>query len=163
MHPLVSMLRSPALYGQHSMPVLGIFEASISLAISVLGPTQRFGIVSTGKAWEASLTRGVEDFLGAARGAAGARFKGVETTGLTATELHTMGRDEVEARMKEATKRLVAGGDVGAVCLGCAGMTGMDVMVREACVEVLGDEEGSRVRIIDGVKAGMALLEGLTR
>lgn len=162
-HPLVSMLRTPALFGHHNTPVVGIFEASVSLALSVLGPGQRFGIVSTGKVWEASLTRGVEDLLGSQRGGAGSRFKGVETTGLSATELHTVGRAEVEARMKEATKRLVRDGDVGAVCLGCAGMAGMDVMVREACVEVLGEEEGRKVRIVDGIKAGMAILDGLTR
>ena len=37
----------------------------------------------------------------------------------------------------------------------------MDEMVREACVEELGEEEGRKVRVVDGVKVGFAMLEGL--
>jgi Asp/Glu/hydantoin racemase len=65
--------------------------------------------------------------------------------------------------MKDAVKRLVKRGNVGAVCLGCAGMAGMDEMVREACVEELGQVEGGRVRIVDGVVAGVAWLQGAVR
>jgi Asp/Glu/hydantoin racemase len=54
-------------------------------------------------------------------------------------------------------------GSVGAICLGCAGMAGMDKMVREACVEELGEEKGGQVRIVDGVVAGVAWLEGAAR
>lgn len=91
------------------------------------------------------------------------RFSGVETTGLTATELHDMPQEDVRRRMKDATKRLLRKGDVGAVCLGCAGMAGFDEMVRDAAVEELGEEEGKMVRIVDGVKAGVAWLEGAVR
>jgi Asp/Glu/hydantoin racemase len=91
------------------------------------------------------------------------RFAGVETTGLTATGLHDAPADEVRTRMKDAVKRLVKRGNVGAVCLGCAGMAGMDEMVREACVEELGQVEGGRVRIVDGVVAGVAWLQGAVR
>lgn len=87
----------------------------------------------------------------------------METTGLNATDLHDAPREEVERRMKEAVKRLLGKGDVGAVCLGCAGMAGMDAWVREACVEELGEEKGARVRIVDGVVAGVAWLEGVMR
>jgi Asp/Glu/hydantoin racemase len=65
--------------------------------------------------------------------------------------------------MKDAVKRLLKKGSVGAICLGCAGMAGMDEMVREACVEELGDVEGKRVRVVDGVMAGVAWLEGAVR
>lgn len=64
--------------------------------------------------------------------------------------------------MKEATKRLLAKG-ARAICLGCAGMAGMDVTVREACVEALGEEEGGRVGIVDGVVSGFVHLDGVTR
>jgi hypothetical protein len=36
-------------------------------------------------------------------------------------------------------------------------------MVREACVEELGEEKGGQVRIVDGVVAGVAWLEGAAR
>jgi Asp/Glu/hydantoin racemase len=80
-----------------------------------------------------------------------------------ATELHDAPAEEVRQRMKDAVKRLVRKGNVGAVCLGCAGMAGMDEMVREACVEELGEGEGRRVRVVDGVVAGIAWLEGAVR
>lgn len=65
--------------------------------------------------------------------------------------------------MVEATRRLVGAGKVGAVCLGCAGMAGMNETVREACVEELGREEGERVWVVDGVQAGAAWLVGVMR
>jgi Asp/Glu/hydantoin racemase len=65
--------------------------------------------------------------------------------------------------MKDAVKRLLGKGKVGAICLGCAGMAGMDEIVREACIEELGQEEGQRLRIVDGVMAGVAWLEGAVR
>lgn len=116
--------------------------------------------------WESILTEAVEVYLGTtptSEGDMSKRFAGVETTGLNATELHDIPQEEVKKRMKEATKRLVRKGDVGAVCLGCAGMAGMDEMVREACIEELGEERGRRVRIVDGVMAGVAWLEGAVR
>lgn len=82
---------------------------------------------------------------------------------MNATELHEVGREVVEKKMKEATRRLLKRGMVGAVCLGCAGMSGMEAWVREAAVEELGEVEGGRVRVVDGVRAGVGILEGLVR
>jgi Asp/Glu/hydantoin racemase len=159
-----------------STPVVGIFEASISTSLSLLSAPrlvegelryQKCGIVTTGQYWEKVLTDGVVDLLGFENSEAGARtckrFKGVESTGLTAVELHTADPEEVRSRMMAATRRLVKDGDVRVVCLGCAGMAGMDAMVREACVQELGEVEGGRVRIVDGVKAAIALADGLAR
>lgn len=93
----------------------------------------------------------------------------METTGLSAVELHDMPAPEVRRRMKDAVKRLLGReredgrGAVGAICLGCAGMAGMDEIVSEACVEALGEEMGRAVRIVDGVVAGVAWLDGALR
>jgi Asp/Glu/hydantoin racemase len=153
-------------------PVTGIFEASMATSLQGARAAERFGIVSTGKVWETVLSAGVLEFLGftghdaadvEAMARASKRFAGVETTGLTAVELHETPPEEVRRRMKEATKRLVRKGDVGAICLGCAGMAGMDEMVREACVEELGEEQGSSIKIVDGVVAGAGWLEGAVR
>jgi Asp/Glu/hydantoin racemase len=144
-------------------PVTGIFEASVSTALQIIRPDEKFGIVSTGKVWEDILSHAVTQFLGTGDKESSRRFAGVETTGLNATDLHDAPADEVRRRMKEAVKRLLGKGQVGAICLGCAGMSGMDEMVREACVEELGEGEGSRVRIVDGVQAGVAWLEGAVR
>lgn len=157
-HPLVTLLKSEETIRNHpGKLVTGIFEASITSSLQFIQNDQKFGIVSTGKVWEQILSVGVHQFLGTK---SCERFSGVQTTGLNATELHTAPQEEVRERMKEATKRLVKDGDVGAVCLGCAGMSGMDDIVREACVEALGNEKGRRVKIVDGVQAGVLWLDG---
>lgn len=146
--------------------VNGIFEASVITSLSLISEDEAFGIVSTGKVWENALTQAVNDFVGA--GASGSnKYVGCETTGLNATELHELPPDEVQAKMKTATRRLLqrrAHGNtrsVQAICLGCAGMVGLDEAVRQACTDVLGDESGNLVSIVDGVKAGVGSLVGL--
>jgi Asp/Glu/hydantoin racemase len=142
--------------------VTGIFEASVATSLQLIKSSQKFGIVSTGKVWEQILSDATVEFLGTGSSASN-KFAGVETTGLNATELHDAPPEEVRKKMKEATKRVLRKGNVGAICLGCAGMSGMNEMVREAAVEELGAEEGKQVRIVDGVQAGVAWLEGATR
>lgn len=82
-------------------------------------------------------------------------FRGVETCGLDAGELH--GHGEVERRVRGATERLVEGGEgeVGVVVLGCAGMVGMEGWVRGVA--------GEGVKVVDGVRAGVGVLQGLVR
>ncbi|KAF2838213.1 hypothetical protein M501DRAFT_1005082 [Patellaria atrata CBS 101060] len=161
-HPLVPILKANAHIKKASKPVTGIFEASVAASLQLIAPDERFGIVSTGKVWEQILTDAIAEFLGTQPGG-GDRFAGVETTGLNATELHDAPAEEVKDRMKAATKRLVRKGKVAALCLGCAGMSGMNEMVREACVEELGEVDGERIKIVDGVQAGVAWLEGALR
>ncbi|KAL7266366.1 hypothetical protein RUND412_011089 [Rhizina undulata] len=160
-HPLI-----PALRTETSRPVIGIFEASITHSLHLLRPGEIFGIVTTGAQWEGILTRAVEEFLGSTNGG-GHRFAGVATTGLSAVELHDVGKDIVDARMAEATGKLVARGKlgkarVGVICLGCAGMAGMGEVVEEAAnAERESGVEGGKVRIVDGVRAGVGILLGL--
>lgn len=174
-HPLVDMLRSECnqLVGASTTSgkgarkcVAGIFEASVTTSLSLISEQQTFGIVSTGKVWENALTQAVHDFLGT--GVQGSdKYGGCETTGLNATELHDLPLAEVRDEMIAATRRLLQSGqgeemrDVQAICLGCAGMVGLDEAVRQACIDVLGDERGKRVSIVDGVKAGVGSLVGL--
>jgi Asp/Glu/hydantoin racemase len=157
----VPLLKQELAIKESRKPVTGIFEASVASSLQLIHPDEKFGIVSTGKVWEDILSNATIAFLGTGKEAS-KRFAGVETTGLTATDLHDAPEEEVRKRMKDAVKRLLGKGSVGAICLGCAGMAGMDKMVREACVEELG-EEGERVRIVDGVVAGVAWLEGAVR
>lgn len=137
-------------------------------SLQAIHPKETFGIVSTEKVWDELLTAAVTEFFGFKQGETGDSFAGVETTGLSAVELHDLPPEQVRQSMKHAVKRLLTtskkgNGDVGAICLGCAGMAGMDEIVREACVEQLGEVKGQRIRIIDGVVAGVAWLEGSLR
>ncbi|EIN07086.1 hypothetical protein PUNSTDRAFT_104576 [Punctularia strigosozonata HHB-11173 SS5] len=154
-HPLVRELQN-----RTHRPVVGILEASIAAALQTIRPGECFGIVSTGAVWQELLTIAVHNFLGGDS----QKFAGVETTGLSAVELHDAPADLVKCRMQDAVKRLLRGRNavVGTICLGCAGMAGLDHIVREACVQELGDE-GRNIRIIDGVKAGIGSLQTLLR
>lgn len=159
-HPLVPALRSLiAERNMHGKAVTGIFEASVATCLQSLNVHDKFGIVSTGKQWEEILGDAVTNLLGSA---SSSRYAGTETTGLNAVELHTTPKEEVDKRMKDATKRLLDK-KARAICLGCAGMAGMDKTVREACIEHLGEEEGNRIKIVDGVISGILHLQGALR
>lgn len=153
-HPLVDILKLLT-----NKPVVGIFEVSITTCLHILARSKKFGIVSTGHIWERLLTEGVNHFLGVHS----AHFAGVQTTGLTAVELHQAPQEEVRVRIRGAVKRLLEANhnQLGAICLGCAAMADLDTIVRETCIEVLGEVEGSGIHIIDGVAAAAQLLPGL--
>lgn len=140
-----------------------------------------FGVVTTGTVWKKELTKAVaamingpdeneEDKKNSISDVVDSsptpppvsvpRFAGVETTGLTAVELHKTPPEEVRRRMIEATEKLLKGTahPVRAVCLGCAGMAGMEEAVRAGCVKAYGEIEGEEVHIVDGVVSGIGLL-----
>lgn len=159
-HPLVAQLRRElADAGLSGKAVAGIFEASIAACLQSINIDQKFGIVSTGMQWSSILESAVAELLGSKHSL---RYAGTETTGLNANELHTASRDEVHQRMKQASKRLLVK-DAKAICLGCAGMAGMRQSVHEACIEQLGNELGSQIKIIDGVVTGVVFIEGQLR
>lgn len=101
----------------------------------------------------------------------GGKFVGCETTGLSAVELHDLPAEEVRVKMVQATEKLARWGcqeeaykrKLAVVCLGCAGMVGLEEAVREGCVNVMGEVEGRKVSIVDGVKAGVGMLIALAR
>lgn len=178
-HPLVGILRkSIAEYeskhnDQRHRYVTGIFEASVTTSLSLISAfnltpvmyardqvEDSFGIVTTGSGWKQELTDAVTEMLVGKNQNPPACFAGVETTGLSALELHKTHPEEVRRRISEATTRLLQNSDtfVAAVCLGCAGMVGMEEAVREGCVKAYGKNDGLRVRIIDGVIAGACQL-----
>lgn len=187
-HPLVAMLKedikklerktgSTSNSNIRRRYVTGIFEASVSTSLSLISSFQllgtddlrkvqaddTFGIVSTGSIWKAELSKAVAEMLAGPGGSSSgniARFAGVETTGLTAVELHDTSPDEVRKRMSDATERLIknTSSPVTVICLGCAGMAGMEEAVRAGCIRAYGEEAGERVRIVDGVVAGVGML-----
>ena len=144
--------------------MIGIFEASVSTALSLLDERQAFAIISTGDAWKQILGDAVRnDLLGVDK--ARRVFAGVETLGLSAGELHGEGAEEgVRQRVKAATRRsievggVVLGKEVSVILLGCAGMVGMEYWVKE---EV--GRAGRQTKIVDGVKAGIGILQGILR
>ena len=148
-HPLVGMLREHT-----TKTVLGIFEASIMHALALGRP---FGIVTTGKYWEGALTEGVRRMFGSQD--LGGAFVGVESTGLSALELHVVDRAVVTASLSAAASRVVRRG-ARAIITGCAGMSGMEAAVRAGAAST---SKGKEVVVVDGVRAGIVLLEDMVR
>lgn len=164
-HPLVQWL---ARDGPH-LAVAGIFEASVLAALSLLGPpvageggerSRMWGVVTTGKFWEAHLGDGVRHFLGQEKGEGNSKFGGVESTGLNAGDFHG-GVDPavIRQKLKQATQRLLSRGPVECVVMGCAGMAGLEDIIRDATREKYGEEEADKLFVVDGVLAGAGLLE----
>ena len=187
-HPLVAFLRTELKRLELHAYVIGIFEASIIAALCLLpkytipkderhgdGAIEwKFGIVSTGKYWEKALSDGVKSYLGTEKKNPSppkiplyeynTRFAGVATTGLNADQLHKLPEEVVRPTMKAAIKWLMGRRDnVKVIILGCAGMAGIDSIVEEALFEKGGEQLLKQVIILDGVKAGIGILENLLK
>jgi Asp/Glu/hydantoin racemase len=165
-HPLVHRLQEePGRHGR--VAVIGIFEASILASLSLLpqqSPSPTWGIVTTGSFWEEHLSKGVKAFLGQASNDANAKFAGVQSTGLDAADFHGgVSHKVICDRLKTASKRLLRARSVGCVIMGCAGMAGLEDIIREAAVEEYGTANGNQVLIIDGVRAGIGILEQMIK
>ncbi|KAL5529285.1 hypothetical protein ACEPAG_5270 [Sanghuangporus baumii] len=151
-HPLTHMLREHLTSIHSSKPVINIFEAAVSHAL-LLG--RRFAIITTLESMKHPLVSATGTFLG---GTKSERFVDVLTTGLGVVELREGDREKVERVMKSTAAR-AAGLGADVLLLGCAGMAGMEELVKEGVRETVGHE----VHAVDGALAGVELLAGLVR
>ncbi|OAX84410.1 tubulin gamma chain [Emergomyces africanus] len=158
----ISLIRSTSCSSAFSSSLSSSADAGDSLGTAECKSS--FGIISTGDVWKEIFVRAVPDLLRRTvdfgmndNVSLESMFAGVETTGLSALELHTSRAEEVNRRLARATERLINGAErqVAAICLGCAGMAGMDKAVRQGCKRALGAVEGEKVVIVDGVVAGV--------
>lgn len=167
-HPLVPELRTWLSDRDMPKPVMGIFEASILTAQLLIGPpsSESWGIVTTGTFWEDHLEQGVRACLGQGEGQVANDidfFAGVYTTGLNAGDFHRLAREEVDGRLKVAAKELFESGGVTCVVMGCAGMAGLEGIIRAAAAELNNGEEVKNLHVVDGVKAGVMQLDQAIR
>lgn len=149
---------------QTSLPglptVTGIFEASVLASLPLVRPGLGWGIVTTGKFWEAHLTDAVENFLGKDPRS----FLGVQSTGLVAGDFHgDVPPEVIRDKLKAATKRLLASGHPDCILMGCGGMAGLEDVIRTAVREEQGEEAAKHIHVIDGVRAGVGVLEQMVR
>jgi allantoin racemase len=135
-HPLIAALREAL-----DVPVLGIAEASMQVAL-MLGRT--FSIVTTNDAWHALLWDAVKRYGFADRCAS------VRTTGMPVLALEGGGAD-LESMIAEQARMAVQVDGAEVVCLGCAGMTGLDERLQAEL----------HVPVLDGVKCAVKLAEAL--
>jgi allantoin racemase len=135
-HPTVYALREIT-----DKPVLGIAEASMYVAC-MLG--YKFSVVTTNDEWGPLLWDAVKHYGLAERCAS------VRTTGMAVLALES-GEQDTYALILEGAKKAIAEDGAEVICLGCAGMSGLDKRLEAA----LG------VPVVDGVVAALKILEGL--
>lgn len=135
-HPTVYALREVT-----GKPVLGIAEASMYVAC-MLG--HKFSVVTTNNAWEPLLWDAVKHY-GLAERCASVRATGMAVLALESDEQGT------RSLIEQSARRAIEEDGAEVICLGCAGMSGLDKHL----------EERLGVPVVDGVIAALKLLESL--
>lgn len=153
-HPLTALLQLELA----PTPVIGIFDASVLAATSLLGPGAKFGIITTGPYYEAQLAEGVRRILKAKGMNMEAMFAGVASTGISPARLRDETRGGIRRRVEAATRRLLAAGDVDVICIGGVILAGIDDWIRATCVAELGIDRGGSVVVVDQMVAGVQSL-----
>lgn len=134
-HPAISAARELT-----RKPVLGIAEASMLLAC-LLG--HRFSVVTTSPRWKPMLEDAVRAY------GLEARCASVRSSGLAVLDLEVLPQEQVCRTLIEEGRRAVVEDGAEAICLGCAGMAGLD--------KRLEDELG--VPVLDSVVSAVKLAE----
>lgn len=157
-HPLVRLLQSYV----GIKPVVGLFDASIVTALHLVRPGSKFGIVTTGVAYETLLAESIKMLLGS-DDRLYRTFGGVTASGVSLTDLDPGSQAKARDKVMAATKRLIQinNGDLDVVSLGGVILAGMEAWVHSACVAELGEEAGSKIKVIDQLHAGMLSLTAL--
>lgn len=149
-HPLTALLQSDVA----PAPTTGIFEASVLVALDLVRPTAKFGIITTGAMYETQLGQGVKRIM-KREGKDPRMFAGVAATGISPDRLRTESRDDIRRRVAQATRRLLKAGDLEVICVGGVILAGIEDYIRELCVSDLGAMKGSRVVVVDQMVAGV--------
>ena len=136
-HPTVYALREIT-----DKPVLGIAEASMLMAC-MLG--HKFSVVTTNQEWEPLLWDAVRHYGLADRCAS------VRSTGMPVLALESASPEETYQIILASSKVAIELDGAEVICLGCAGMTGMDKKL----------EKELGVPVIDGVVSALKLIEGM--
>ncbi len=135
----------PVIYAAREItdkPVLGIAEASMYLACMV---GHKFSIVTTNDEWEPLLWDAVHHY------GLTARCASVRTTGMAVLELESGGEQDNFNFLLKAARQAIDQDGAEVICLGCAGMAGLDKQL----------EEELGLPVIDGVVGALKLLEGM--
>lgn len=136
-HPTVYALREIT-----DKPVVGIAEASMLIAC-LLG--HHFSVVTTNAEWEPLLWDAVRHYGMTERCAS------VRSTGMPVLALESASPEETYTQIAGAARQAVDIDGAEVICLGCAGMTGLDKRL----------EGELNVPVVDGVVGAMKLLEGI--
>lgn len=135
-HPTIYALREIT-----DKPILGIAEASMYVAC-MLG--YKFSVVTTNEEWEPLLWDAVRRYGLADRCAS------VRSTRMPVLALESASPEETYQLIQKTAQQALDEDDAEVICLGCAGMAGLDKRLQQA----LG------VPVLDGIVCALKLLEG---
>ena len=136
-HPIIYALREIS-----HKPVLGIAEASMYTAC-MLG--RQFSVVTTNQEWIPLLWDAVRHY------GLGERCASVRATGLPVLALESGSEDQIFTAIAKEARLAIKTDGAEVICLGCAGMAGLDKKL----------EKATGVPVLDGVACVVKLLEGL--
>lgn len=136
-HPTIYALREIT-----DKPVIGIAEASMYTAC-MLGYS--FSVVTTNREWEPLLWDAVRHY------GLTERCASVRTTGMPVLALESASPEETYGMIRKAARDAVELDGAEVICLGCAGMTGLDKKL----------EAELGIPVVDGVISALKLLEGM--
>lgn len=136
-HPAVYALREIT-----DKPVVGIAEASMLIAC-LLG--HKFSVVTTNREWVPLLWDAVRHYGLAERCAS------FRSTGMPVLALESASPEETYQMILNASRQALEQDGAEVICLGCAGMAGLDKRL----------QADLNVPVVDGVTGALKLLEGL--
>lgn len=136
-HPAIAALREVT-----DIPVIGIAEANMYMAC-LLG--NKFSIITTNVEWEPLLWDAVRHY------GLTERCSSIQSTGLPVLALEAADSTEIYTLIKDAAQKAISVYGAEVICLGCAGMSGMDKQL----------ENDLKVPVLDGVVCALKLLEGM--
>jgi allantoin racemase len=137
----------PAVYAMRELtekPVIGIAEASMYMAC-MLG--YKFSVVTTNDEWEPLLWDAVRHY------GLENRCASVRTTGMAVLDLHGGDDNHPYSQIRDAAQKALEEDGAEVICLGCAGMAGLD--------KELENELG--VPVVDGMVSALKFVEGMVR
>lgn len=136
-HPTIYALREIT-----EKPVLGIAEASMYIAC-MLG--YKFSVVTTNEEWEPLLMDAVRHYGLADRCAS------IRSTRMPVLALESASPEENRQMILRAARLAMDEDDAEVICLGCAGMAGLDKRI----------EQELGIPVLDGTVCALKLLEGM--
>ena len=162
-HPLVKMLENFFSKNKiNSIKVMHLLQSGLLASLAFSAPAgNSIGIITTGKEMVKDIDDGIASFFGSSA-KSNDRYAGCIATGLGVLQLRDPSQQEiVENTIRQHSAELAKRG-VGAIMLGCAGMAGMEHIVRKGLADHLG-EQANQIAIIDTAKAGLLLLTAQIR
>ncbi|ODQ78051.1 hypothetical protein BABINDRAFT_92199 [Babjeviella inositovora NRRL Y-12698] len=144
-HPLIYELQR-----RTDKPVLGIFQASLIAGVGMLEKAQKMVILTSNNEWERILDDSLDSVFQVDPQLVGHRNVILPTKALGINVL-SLSDPHVYGQIKAKVRDLLTATEATCILLGCAGMSGLDLKLKQ-------EPEFAGVHFVDSVRAGIQLL-----